>query len=345
MQGIFRIPLSRLATLVTLSHKGRGKWVTLLILFFPAPATAACLMLTLADVPSVVTFQGGSGGYAVFDPAEYIQTVNFRVQGEATGATCEYFVTLSSGQSGNFSQRKLTQDVHTLNYNAYTNASKSNILKDSSGTASETITGSFPLPTGINLTQSADHNFVWTVDPLQAVPASATPYSDPALRLSLYSGLLTGIIAPTLEDTKTITFQARADSSVDLSLVESGAPFDISDTVQVIDFNTLESGEQRGFDVVVRSNNGYRVTMQSENNQRMIHERAPAIADTIDYTITLNGAEIDLTSGAPTDAALSTGTTTATGVRLPIEFTIGNMTGAETGGIYSDVINVEVTAN
>ncbi|MDE3038626.1 MAG: hypothetical protein KGJ21_09290, partial [Pseudomonadota bacterium] len=107
----------------------------------------------------------------------------------------------------------------------------------------------------------------------------------------------------------------------------------------------LESGEQRGFDVVVRSNNGYRVTMQSENNQRMIHERAPAIADTIDYTITLNGAEIDLTSGAPTDAALSTGTTTATGVRLPIEFTIGNMTGAETGGIYSDVINVEVTAN
>jgi len=323
----------------------RYRLLTLLLFLIPAPAMAACLMLTLANVPSVVTFQGASGGYAVFDPAEYLQTVNFRVQGEATGATCDYFVTLSAGQSGNLIQRKLMLDMHTLNYNAYTNAGKSNILKDNSGTQSEVIAGSFPLPTGVNLVQSNDHNFVWTVDPLQAVPASATPYSDPALTLRLYSGLLTGIIAPTLEDTKTITFQARADSSVDVSLVDSGAPFDISDTVQVIDFNTLESGEQRGFDVVVRSNNGYRVTLQSENNQRMVHERAPAIADAIDYTVTLNGAEIDLTSGAPTDAAISTGTTTAAGARLPIEFTIGNMTGAETGGIYSDVINVEVTAN
>jgi spore coat protein U-like protein len=235
--------------------------------------------------------------------------------------------------------------VHTLNYNVYTNAGKSNILKDASGTQSETITGSFPLPTGVNLVQSNDHSFVWTVGPLQAVPASATPYSDPALTLRLYSGLLTGITPPTLEDTKTITFQAHADSSVDLSLVESGAPFNISDTVQVIDFNTLESGEQRGFDVVVRSNNGYRVTLQSENRQRMIHERAPAIGDTVDYTVTLDGAEIDLTSGAAVDAGSGTGVTTAGGIHLPIEFTIGNLTGAETGGTYSDVIMVEVTAN
>lgn len=314
----------------------------ILALFLPSPVKAACVALSLANVPSIVTFQGGSGQYAVFDPAEYMQTVNFRVQGTVSAPSCDYFITLSAGQSGIFSQRKLMQGVHALNYNAYINASRSNILKaPPTATQSETITGSFGILAGIN--QTADHSFTWTVDPLQIVPASATPYTDPSLTLSLYSGLILGI--NTLEDSRTITFQTRAENSVDVSLVESGAPFDISNTVQVIDFGTLVSGEQRGFDVVICSNNGYRVTMQSENRQRMIHERAPAISDTINYTITLNGAEIDLASGIAAEATSGTGTTPATGNRFPIEFTIGNLTGSEAGGTYSDVITVEVTAN
>lgn len=314
-----------------------------LIMFFHAsPVMAACVALSLANVPSVITFQGGSGGYAVFDPTEYMQTVNFRVQGTVSAPSCDYFITLSAGQSGNFSQRKLMHDVHTLNYNAYINASKGSILKAlPTATQGETITGSLAVLGGLN--QTANHSFAWTIDPLQIVPASATPYSDPSLTLSLYSGLILGI--NTLEDSRTVTFQAHAESSVDVSLVESGAPFDINNTVQVIDFGTLVSGEQRGFDVVVRSNNGYRVTMQSENRQRMIHERAPTIPDTINYTVTLDGAEIDLASGIAAEAIRGTGTTPATGNRFPIEFTIGNLTGSEAGGTYSDVITVEVTAN
>jgi hypothetical protein len=83
------------------------------------------------------------------------------------------------------------------------------------------------------LPQTNTHKFYWTVNPQQVVPAADTPYIDANLALSLYSGLLS--LTPTLEATKTITFRARMDSSVDISLVESGKRFDISETTQLID--------------------------------------------------------------------------------------------------------------
>ncbi|MBI3606798.1 MAG: hypothetical protein HY207_02400, partial [Nitrospirae bacterium] len=177
----------------------------------------------------------------------------------------------------------------------------------------------------------------------QVVPASGTPYTDGNLTLSLYSGLL--FLSPTLVTTKTITFRARADSRVDVSLVESGKRFDIGETTQLIDFGTLESGEQRGFDVVVRSNNGYVVTMQSQNHQLLVHARAPAIVDTVSYSVIFNGGGVDLSTGAPVPVIADTGTTLATGIAFPLEFTVGPLSGNEVAGTYSDVINVEVTAN
>ena len=298
---------------------------------------------SLENVPSVVTFQGGSAGYAVYDPSEYLQTVNFRVTIPPIGVLCDYYVTLSAGQSGNFNQRKLMQDMQLLNYNVYTSPDKSGILKESPSGPNEAIVGAFPVL--LFSSQTNDHSFYWTVDPLQVVSASASGYyEDQTLTLSLYTGLLLGLF-PTLEDTKTITFRARAESSVDLSLVESGAPFDIGDTIQVIDFGNLETGEQRGFDVVVRSNDGYRVTMQSENGQRLVHERSPAVPDAIDYSVIFDGAQVDLASGVAVDVASGTGVTPATGTAIPIEFSIGNVSGHESAGTYSDIIIVEVTAN
>lgn len=85
--------------------------------------------------------------------------------------------------------------------------------------------------------------------------------------------------------------------------------------------------------------------MQSENRQRMVHERSPSIPDFVDYNVIFDGGAIDLASGVAVDVASGTGTTPATGMHLPIEFNIGNLTGSENAGTYSDVIIVEVTAN
>ena len=47
---------------------------------------------------------------------------------EATGVTCQYFVALSTGQSGDFNRRKLIQSKNVLTYNAFTDAGKT-VLK------------------------------------------------------------------------------------------------------------------------------------------------------------------------------------------------------------------------
>lgn len=314
----------------------------LMCILFAHEARAVCINLAFGHAPSVVTFEGGAGGYAVYDPQEYLQTFSFQVQGEATGATCEYFVALSTGQSGNFNQRTLSAHTNILNYNAYTDRGKSSILKAyPTATQSEVITGSFPL--SLSLTQTNSHEFFWTINPQQVVPASGAIFEDKHLTLSLYSGQL--LSSPTLVATKTIDFHARVDSSVDVSLVESGRPFDISETTQRVDFGTLESGEQRGFDVVVRSNNSYTVTMQSQNRQLLVHQRAPSVADTVAYSVILNGSGIDLSTGAAVQVITGNGTTPATGASFPIEFVVGTLLGTEIAGTYSDVINVEVSAH
>ena len=301
-----------------------------LLLLLPHAAHALCVNLTFGNVPSLANFEGGSGGYAIYDPQEYLQTVSFEVRGEATGATCEYFVTLSAGQSGDFNQRKLSEMTNRLNYNAYTDSGKSSVFKAlPTATQSEIIAGSFPV--AVALTQTNTHEFFWTINPQQVVPAADTAYTDGNLTLSLYSGLL--LLSPTLEATKTITFRARVDSSVDVSLVESGKRFDIGETTQLIDFGTLESGEQRGFDIVVRSNNGYAVTMQSQNRQLLVDARAPAIGDTVPYSVIFNGGGVDLSTGAPVQIIAGTGTTPATGVSFPIEFAVGTLSGNETAGL------------
>lgn len=313
-----------------------------LLLLRPYEAEAMCVNLAFGDLPSLVTFVGGSGGYAVYDPQEYLQTVSFQIRGEATGATCEYFVTLSTGKSGNFNQRKLSGMTNTLNYNAYTDGGKSSIFKAlPTATQGEIVTGSFPVAAALAMTNT--HEFFWAINPQQAVPASGTPYTDGNLTLSLYDGML--MLNPMLVATKTITFQTHVDSSVDVALVESGKPFDIGETTQLVDFGMLESGEQRGFDVVVRSNNGYAVTMQSQNHQLLIHPHASMVAGTVAYSVIFNGGGVDLSTGAPVQIITGTGTTPATGTAFPIEFTVGTLSGNEAAGAYSDVINVEVTAN
>jgi len=304
-------------------------------------AAALCINLKFVGVPSIVTFAGASGGYNVYDPARYLQTINFQVQAEATGVTCQYFVALSTGQSGDFNRRKLIQGGNVLNYNAYTDAGKTVLKAPPSAAQNEVISGSFPVV--VALTQINNHRFFWTIDPQQIVPVQGMHYVDANLSLGLFSGTL--LTSPTRVASAAVTFRTLVDSSIDLSLVRSGAPFNINDTAQLIDFGLLSSGEQRGFDLIVRSNNGYAVTMQSENRQVMVHERTPAVADTVAYEVVLNGGAVDLSTGAPIQVLSGTGTTPATGISFPMEFTVGNLSGTEAAGTYSDVINVTVTAN
>lgn len=316
--------------------------IACIIIFYPSTAHALCLGMGLQGVPATATFQGATTEYQVYDPAQYLQTVNFQVGGGASIATCNYFVTLSPGNSGNPSQRKLVLGGSSLNYNVYTDLSLSNILKDlSTASASNVITGSFPVALGTG--QTNNQSLYWTITPSQVVAANATRYQDTSLTLSLYTGLLLGVYV--LADSKTITFRAQAESSVDLSLVSTGGAFSTSSTTQTVNFGTLSNGETMSYDTIIRSNDGYLVTMKSQNSEVM-KQASPSVTTTVPYTMTFGGSLVNLSSGATTTVISHSGTTTpATGDRYATKFTIGTLTGGETAGTYQDVITVTVSAD
>ena len=303
-------------------------------------ASALCIGLGFSGVPSVVTFASGSGGYNVYDAGRHLLATSFQVQARAVGTTCEYFIALSTGQSGNFNQRKLSQAGNVLNYNVYTNATNTILKAPPTAAQSELISGSFSVaPSQI---QTNSHSFYWTIDPQQIVPAQQAYYTDANLTLGLYQMLFN---RPQLVASAAVTFRALVESSIDLSLVNAGGPFNVNGTTHLIDFGQLSSGEQRGFDLVIRTNNGYAVSMQSLNRQVMAHAQAPAIKDTVPYHVVLGGGGIDLSTGAPFQVISGAGTTPAAGVSFPIEVTVGVLSGTEAAGTYTDVITVTVTAN
>ncbi len=315
------------------------RWLLIVLCLIWAPqARATCLSLSIANLTLTQTFVGGSGEYNPFTATTYNQTVGFDVSGGANLVPCTYFLVLAPGASGNATQRTLVSGAKTLNYNAYVDVN--NVLKDlGTATTSQVISGSFAVGTSGLLNH---HTFTWTITPGQVRNATATRYSDSAV-LTLYTGLL-GVLW-TQADTRTITFQSKVDSSVDLSLVDSTSPFDITDILQTVDFGNLVSGTTKGFDIVVRSDDGYKVTLQSANKQKLLIQNA-TYTDKVPYTLTVGGVTVDLSSGGAVSAVSSSGTTTtASGVVLPVVVKLGTLTGTETSGTYKDIVTVTVIAN
>lgn len=143
-------------------------------------------------------------------------------------------------------------------------------------------------------------------------------------------------------DSKTISFRAQTVSSVNVSLVDAGGSFAVGDTLQTVDFDTLTSAESLAYDTIVRSNDGYSLSFQSQNIQKMKHETETPV---VPYSLTVDGGSVNLASGGNVTAATSNGATPADGDRLPTQFTVGPLTGAEPSGNYQDIITVTVSAH
>jgi hypothetical protein len=302
-------------------------------------AQATCLTLTIKNVSVTQSYVGGAGAYSPFTATTYNQTVSFDVSGGAITVACSYFLTLSTGSSGNNAQRTLVLGGKSLNYNAYTDSTNTNILKDlTTATASQVITGSFGIGSGL----TNHHTFSWTIAPQQITNSTTAPFSD-TVTLTLYTGVLT--VLPVQVATQTLTFQSTVDSDVDLALVSSGSAFNIASTLETVDFGNLVSGASQGFDLVIRSDSGYKVTLQSANKQNLLIQNA-AYTDKVPYTMTIAGSSVDLSSGAAVSPVAVSGVTTAqTGVALPIVITLGTLSGHETSGTYQDIVTVSVSAD
>ncbi len=129
-------------------------------------------------------------------------------------------------------------------------------------------------------------------------------------------------------------------SFADLSLVDTNQVFVSSDATQNLDFGTLTTGESQSFDVVLKFNKGFKLSMSSVNSGRLKHATQN---EYIGYTLTLNGAPITLT---PTYGQVLSQTGTLSdiaGLRLPTQVTILTVAPSAPGGTYTDTVNIQVS--
>lgn len=150
----------------------------------PAEAFALCLSVGLKNVSATQTYSSGAGGYGVYQAAESMQTVTFGVEVLIAALSCNYYVVLSPGGSGNVNQRVMTRaaDGATLPYNAYATLAKTAIIKDHPAASGDRINGSFGL---VAVGASNNHSFYWTIPAGQVVKAGAAYFQD-SVTISLY---------------------------------------------------------------------------------------------------------------------------------------------------------------
>jgi hypothetical protein len=253
---------------------------------------------------------------------------------------CAYFYYFfSKGNSTNYNRKAVNGRGEGLSYNLYKYSNQSGVLKDliDISNSNDYLTGYL---------QNADtpvlSNFYFYL------PSTGTSsmvrggvYTDNIL-LNVYS---LGVNSPWgyYEFTRNIPIVINVPKEVNLSLVDSGGPFDINSTNKVLNFGTLETSEQVNFDLRVASNAGFKVSLSSLNNGKL---KSLQNAPQIDYSLYVSGNMINLSNSASNPVLIATGSgvTGSQGSVFPMKVKIGTINDSHFGD-YEDYITVTAVTN
>ncbi len=305
----------------------RHWWIAVAFLGVLAPGAARAACTLGLDVQGVVMT------YDFFLGSASTQAVEIEVTHQA-GDSCPFFVTVSRGGANDY-DRRMTSGSNTLPYQIYSQANQTGVLK-------ELADATMPLDVLAGNVSPADASprllTCHVVIPAHQV-RSAGVYGD-TVTVTLYQGELDG--EHTLVAATGMSLSTTLAQDIEMSLADTGHEFDATDTSQSLDFGVLELGESLGFDLMVRSNAGYTVTMVSENQGRLKLEGAQARDNTtVAYALTVDGLVQDLSGTQPVEVASGVGVTEVGGVRHPVNVTIGSVSG-KIAGSYED--NITITA-
>lgn len=278
---------------------------------------------------SNIAWRGGANGYDVFGAVEHVETVQVRVY--LTGNPCPFFVGI--GTETGQSDHRVVFGADQLEVQIFDSLNGRIPLKDMPGaTAGEVLSGVFLAgETGKTV------EFVVVIPSGQIKPAGL--YTG-ALKVTAYEGTPASF-AP--HDTRTITVSVPVAEVTELSLISPGSSFNPNAKGQLLQFDTLAPGKMRDLDMRIRSNAGYRVSLQSENGGVM-KNLAPGINTTIPYTVQAAGQTLNLGASAVQILRAANRLTTLQGDRHSMSVTIGEISGA-TAGSYRDVITVTVISD
>jgi spore coat protein U-like protein len=121
-------------------------------------------------------------------------------------------------------------------------------------------------------------------------------------------------------------------------MVDTGAKFDKNDTAQTLNFGTMTSGKTLGFDIVLKHNDGYKLSLASSNSGKMKRLNG---SQTVSYILKINGSPVSFPGTSSILVATGLGKNPTGGTRLPVSVSLGNLSTAAAGN-YRDVVSVTV---
>lgn len=258
-------------------------------------------------------------------------TIRVRRSGVANG--CSWFITTNKGASPSYS-RNLYQGLNTIGFQIWDNTLTEIIkhIPDATSNA-DVIEGVFPNGSGgnqINVNYRAVRESPVTYKRFGSYAESLTFY--------LYEGTITGTYV--LKDTQVVNYTQTVAKAIDLSLVDSGAPFNVSDTSQNLNFGTMTSNASQSFDVVLQYNAGYDLKFSSLRQGNLKHA---STANLLSYSMSVNSVPVNLVGSniTPVSVSTQTGVSSAAGTRLPVNLTLGSISSLPAGS-YSDTISITV---
>jgi spore coat protein U-like protein len=298
--------------------------VSISVTLFTAKTYAACNLTLNASNISITWNQNFN-----------YQAINFSVT-KTNNPPCDIAISFTAGGSADFSNRRLTYLANTLNYQLYKNSSLTKVLKDGAAVTSSDNYLSDSFSSGSNKTQ----NFTYYVQ-IPQTSATTPTYKPSGTYVDTFSIKVFENTEPTgpLRVSSNVTISTLMPKLLEISMVQTGGGFNSSQTTRNIDFGSISEGESRGFDLLVRSNAGYSVSMASQNNGRLKHT-TPSITSFVPYQLLVNSSQKDLSNGSVTVAA-GPGQTSTAGVANEVTFIAGS-TASSVAGNYSDNITVTV---
>ena len=319
-----------------------ARLIAIMTLWLPLSAVPARADACSDGVSISVSTAAFSPNYDFTDPVQHTTMVTtLRILGVVNG--CGYLVGAQGGDAG----RTLSDGVHTMQYQLYTNSQLTNIFLDPLSGGSGTAVNMLGFVGGADSTVTLTYYF--SIPSSQYIPSGL--YADAVVH-TLYSGTFANPSA--LIESLSASHEATVTGVFLLSLVPVGNAFDINQTSTVMDFGTLSPGQSRSVDALFKSNDstGYKVYMRSDNSNVL---KLVAGSATTPYSLALSpSASPNLTgvTSSPTLTASDLQIATGTGVapssadRLNISATIGSFNAqAQTPGTYSDVITVTIIGN
>ncbi len=253
------------------------------------------------------------------------------------GKACSYAVTFGHGGGASYEARRMTNGASSLAYQLFGDSALTQVLEDEPDVTSTTqyVSGRFTSTT----LETQTLTYYVQIPSSSAMSPTYKPsggYTDSFLA-RLWHGKPSHTSTPVA--TTSVGISAFVPKIIDLSLTQ-GTAFDPTQTSLHLDFGTLTAGASESFNLLVRTNAGYAVSMSSQNGGALAPSSAK-VETRVPYAIAVDGTTRALSGSQSTPVTVATGPgqTSSSGVSHPVAVTIGSPANAM-AGTYTDVITV-----